>query len=104
MQLQFGDALGDGGAGAGQKTRAHAIGDGAETQVEARRLDLVGRERIGGHNPALFRQRRDHAVGQNSWSEGAKASGTIYPLRSNPMRGLTPRRARRISAVYPVVI
>ena len=53
-------------AGTGQEACAHAIGDGAEAQVEARRLNLAGGERIGGANSALLRQRRDHAVGQNS--------------------------------------
>ena len=41
MQLQLVDALGDGGAGAGQKTRAHPVGDAAQPQIEARRLDLA---------------------------------------------------------------
>ncbi len=56
----------NGGAGAGQKARAHAVGDGAEAQVEARRLDLIGSERIVRANAAGLRQRRDHAVGQNA--------------------------------------
>ena len=42
MQLQFDDPIRDRGAGSGQKARAHAIGDGAEPQIEARRLDLTG--------------------------------------------------------------
>ena len=44
VQLQLVDALGDRRARPGQEARAHAIGDLAEPQVEARRLDLVGRE------------------------------------------------------------
>ena len=44
VQLERRDALGDGLLGAGQKARAHAIGDVAEPQVEARRLHLVGIE------------------------------------------------------------
>ena len=51
---------------AGQKARAHAIGDVAEAQVEARRLDLVGREVGRGQNRAAGGQRRDHAVGQDA--------------------------------------
>ncbi len=66
VEFQFGDPLRDGGARAGQKTGAHAIGDGAETQIEARRLDLIGRERIARHNRAVAFKRRDHAVGQDS--------------------------------------
>ena len=47
------DALRDGGV-AGQEARAHAIGDVAEAQIEARGLDLVGREVIGGQIPPAF--------------------------------------------------
>ena len=66
VQLQFGNAARDRRAGTGQETCAHAVGDGAQAQVEARRLNLAGGERIGGANSALFRQGRNHAVGQNS--------------------------------------
>ena len=41
VQLQFVDALGDRRAGPGQEAGAHAIGDVAEPQIEARRLDLA---------------------------------------------------------------
>ena len=64
MQLQLDEPIRDRGAGSGQKTRAHAVGDGAEPQVEAGRLDLAGGERIMRANAAGIRQRRDHAVGQ----------------------------------------
>ena len=53
-------------AGPGQEARAHAIGDVAEPQIEARRLDLVGREVGGGQDAAGLRERRDHAVGQDA--------------------------------------
>ena len=46
VQLQLVDALGDGGARPGQEARAHAVGDLAEPQVEARRLDLVVHELV----------------------------------------------------------
>ena len=49
-----------------QETRAHAVGDLAQPQVEARRLDLVGDELVFGQNPAVRGERRDHAVGQNA--------------------------------------
>ena len=70
VQLQMLDALRDRGA-AGQEARAHAIGDVAEPQVEARGLDLVGREVVRGQNPTGFRQRRDHAVRQNALVVGS---------------------------------
>ncbi len=66
---------GDGGARTGQKACAHAIGDGAETQVEACRLDLAGSERIVRPNAAVCREFRDHAVGQNptvGWRKGER--------------------------------
>ena len=52
----------------GQKARAHAIGDVAEAQIEARGLDLVGRELVCGQNPTGFRQRGDHAIRQDALS------------------------------------
>ena len=67
VQLQFVDALGDRRARAGQEARAHTIGDFAEPQVEARRLDLVGREVVGGWDGARLRERRDHVVRQDAF-------------------------------------
>ena len=52
VQLQFVDALGDGRAGTGQEAGAHAIGDVAEAQIEARRLDLALDEGIGRQDQA----------------------------------------------------
>ena len=57
----------DGRARARQKARAHAIGDLAEPQVEARRLDLVVDEFVFRQDRALAHQRRDHAVGQDAF-------------------------------------
>ena len=51
---------------AGQEARAHAVGDLAQPQIEARRLDLVGHEIGRGQNPAVGGKRRDHAVGQDA--------------------------------------
>ena len=65
VQLQFVDAPGDRGR-AGQETRAHPVGDFAQAQIEARRLDLVGHEIGGGQYPAVAGQPRDHAVGQDA--------------------------------------
>ena len=45
VQLQFVDALGDRGARSRQETGAHAVGHVAQAQVEARRLNLVRRNR-----------------------------------------------------------
>ena len=86
MQFEIDDALGDGDAGARQKTRAHAIGDGAETQIEARRLDLARRERIMRANAAVRRQFRDHAVGQDSfvrWRERQRHAVTTSSENSS---------------------
>ena len=65
VQLQMLDALRHRGV-PGQEARAHPIGDVAEPQVEARGLDLVGREVVGGQNPTRLRQRRDHAIRQDA--------------------------------------
>ncbi len=48
----------------GQEACAHAVGDVAEAQVEARRLDLVGREIARRNDGAVCGKLRDHAVGQ----------------------------------------
>ena len=63
---QIVDALGNGRARAGQEARAHAVGHLAEAEVEARRLDLVAIERVGGNDGAAFGERRDHVVGQDA--------------------------------------
>ena len=74
VQLEFVDALGDRGLRPGQKARADAIGHLAEPQVEARRLNLIGREFAHGTNPTALRERGDHVIGQDAlvsrWSGG----------------------------------
>ena len=72
VQLELVDALGDRGARAGQEARAHAEGDGAEAQVEARRLDLAGHERLFGEDAAAFSERRNHAVRQDALGGGGE--------------------------------
>ena len=72
MQFQFVDALGHCRARTGQKTGAHAIGDIAEPQIEARGLDLAFDKGIGRQDQPRIRHRRDHAVGQNSVGVGRK--------------------------------
>ena len=67
VQLQFVDALRDRRVRAGQKARAHAVGDFAQAQVEARGLDLVGVELAAGADRALAHERRDHVVGQDAF-------------------------------------
>ena len=84
MQLQLVDALGDGRAGAGQKTRAHPIGDVAEPQIEARRLDLAFDKGIVRQDQARIRHRRDHAVGQNSVGVGRKRERHGAILNTGP--------------------
>ena len=66
VQLELVDALGDRGLRPGQKACAHAIGHLAEPQIEARRLNLIGREIARGTNPTALRELRDHVVGQNA--------------------------------------
>ena len=66
MQLEVIDAFADRGARTGQEARAHAIGDLAQPQVEARRLNLVGIERIGRLDGAAIDERRNHVVRQNA--------------------------------------
>ena len=52
MQLDLLEPVGDQRLRAGQEAGADAIGDLAEPQIEARRLDLVGLEPLGGPNGA----------------------------------------------------
>ena len=72
VQLQLVDALGHRRARPGQKTGAHAIGDIAEPEIEARGLDLAFNEWIGGQNQAVVRHRRDHAIRQYAVGVGGK--------------------------------
>ena len=84
MQLQFVDALGDRRAGTGQETGADAIGDVAEAQIEARRLDLALDKGIGRQDQPRIRHRRDHAVGQNSVGVGRKRERHGAVLKGGP--------------------
>ena len=52
VQLDLGEPVGDQRLRTGQEAGAHAIGDLAEPEIEARRLDLVGIEPLGGPNGA----------------------------------------------------
>ena len=61
----------------GQEARAHPVGDIAEPQVEARRLDLVGGELARGNDGAAGVQRRDHAVGQDALVVCGKGKATV---------------------------
>ena len=119
VQFQFVDAFGHRRARARQKTRADAIGDIAETQIEACRLDLAFDERIFRQNEAGIRHRRDHAVGQNAIGIGGKRKRHLVrplkrvpavrtlksrPFTGYPMAGLTERARWINSTTYPVVI
>ncbi len=75
MQFEIGDAPRHRAVRAGQETRAHAVSDIAETQVEACRLNLVGREVARGDDRAACAQRRDHAVGQDPLVAHGKSQG-----------------------------
>ena len=96
VQLQVVDALRHRGR-ARQEARAHAVGNLAKAQVEARRLDLAGHERARRQDAAIGGKLADHAVGQDALvlnGEG-KCHGAPLKLeaRSNPTGGLTGRRA-----------
>ena len=65
VQLETLDALRDRRAPR-QKARAHPISDFTQPQVEARRLNLIGIERIGRLDGAALDQRRNHVVRQNT--------------------------------------
>ena len=104
VQLQSVDALGNGCA-ARQETRPHAVGHLAQTQIEARRLDLIGDELVFGQNTAVRGEHRDHAVGQNALvvdCEG-KCHGVpaLQSRRSNPRSALTGSRAPRYKHLIP---
>ena len=77
VQFQFVDALGDRGVRAGQKAGPHPVSHLAQTQVEARRLDLALHERKCGQNQAIFFHGRDHAIGQNTVGVGWEREGQI---------------------------
>jgi hypothetical protein len=116
VQLQFVDALRHRRARPRQKTGAHPIGDVAETQIEARRLDLAFDERVSRQDETGVRHRRDHAVGQNAIGAGLKreqwavlGAFTIQTLKIGtftgyPMVALTERAGANKSMTYPVVI
>ena len=80
VQLQFVDALGHRCARSGQETRAHAIGDVAEPEVEASRLDLAFDKGIGRQDQACVRHRRDHAVGQDPLASSGSVNDTAWFL------------------------
>ena len=52
VQLDLGEPVADQRLRTGQEAGAHAIGDLAEPEIEARRLDLVGIEPLVGRNRA----------------------------------------------------
>jgi hypothetical protein len=66
VQLQFVDALGDRRIRSRQKAGANPVGDVAEPQVQACRLDLALDKGVGRQDQAGFRHRRNHAVGQDA--------------------------------------
>ena len=104
VQLEFVDALGDRGARPGQEARAHAIGDLAEPQVEARRLDLIRRELERREDRAVARERRDHVVGQDALLIHCKGErhvasswrDALRPIDLPDSAALTGRDARRV--------
>jgi hypothetical protein len=66
VQPEIPNAVGDRGARPRQEARAHPVGNVAQPQVEACRLDLVGREGLSGTNPTARRKLRDHVIGQDA--------------------------------------
>jgi hypothetical protein len=51
---------------AGQKACANTIGHLAQTQIEARWLDLIRDQLIFGQYAAIGGEHRDHPIGQNA--------------------------------------
>ncbi len=69
-----------------QKARAHPISHLAQPQVEARRLDLVGIERIGRLDGITLDERRNHVVRQNTSLSVCKSE-----RHGRALRPLVPR-------------
>jgi hypothetical protein len=65
VQLQLVYAPRNCGA-AGQKARAHTIRPLAQTQIEARWLDLIRDQLVFGQYAAIGGEHRDHPIGQNA--------------------------------------
>ena len=66
MQGELLDLLGDGRVLAGQEAGAHAIGDGAQAQIEARRLHLLRPDIVLGPDLVVADQRLDLLIGQDA--------------------------------------
>ena len=92
VQLQFIDALGDRRVRARQEARPHPIGDLAETQIDARRLDLVFVRLGGGDDRARLEEGVDHAVGQNALVLGAQVQRHVQPRAKRSL----PRNRNRL--------
>ena len=88
VQLELVDALGDGRARARQEARAHAVGDVAEPEIEARRLDLAFDKGIGRQDHAGIRHRRDHAVGQNALASFGSENDKRHDPCTSPLKPL----------------
>ncbi len=79
VQLEVVDALGDRRMRPRQKTRAHPESNVGQSEIQARRLDLIGRERLGGQDHAVGRKRGDHPVRQDAFvvdREGERHGGS----------------------------
>ena len=112
VQLQLGDALGDRGLRPRQEARAHAVGDLAEPQIEARRLDLIGRE-IARRDESRRSPQAPRSCGRAECPWSPLAAGTIASrcddfdaarLRSSPTAALTGRQLGSYDHIYLVVI
>src|SRR6185437_2892753 len=99
----------------GQEAGADPVGDIAQPQVEAGRLDLAFDERIGRQNQPVVRHRRDHAVGKNATGIGLERERQFPQLTAldrwkvrllpgYPKVALTERARRNMTMTYPVVI
>ena len=71
MHLELGDPLGDASAGAGEERGADPVGDGAEPEIEACRLQLIGQDRRPRGERARTDQRVDPEIGKNAFSHAA---------------------------------
>src|SRR5262249_29608746 len=72
MQLQLVDTLRDGGIRPWQEARPNPIGDLAETQIDARRLDLIFIECAGRDDDPGLDQGRNQAVRQDALFVGTQ--------------------------------
>jgi hypothetical protein len=86
VQFETIDALADGRVPPRQKARAHTEGGVAESEIQARRLNLIGCKRIGGQDRAVGRETGDHPVRQNALVSDREGERHGAPLQTTDDR------------------